>query len=238
MHVLAACKMALSLGRYTWRHNEVLSKICLAVEAALVINEKEFIHAADSTTSGGTPATQPVRSILQTANDWKLAADLDGSRNYPACMKQSGLRPDMVVYSESSRTMIVIELTVPFESNISSSHEYKLAKYEGLLKEIHKYGYRTHMFAVEVGARGLATTSLYDLLKRLGLSNRTRARFLKQSAETAERASYWVWLKRNDKEWKPEESPWKNSLHEKRAMSNLNSASSTKITIRRNSSVG
>ena len=62
-------------------------------------------------------------------------------------------------------------------------------------------GYKPHLFAVEVGARGFAGASAYSLLKRLGLSNPSWSKNLKLMTEAAERASYWLWLKRGDETW-------------------------------------
>ena len=147
------------------------------------------------------PPTLPKESILEVANDWKMATDLPGMKEYPDVIKESGLRPDMVLISESSRTVVIVELTVPYESNMSESHEFKMAKYEGLAREIRQKGYRTQLFAVEVGARGLAGGTVYSLFQRLGLSGQARSRYLKQVAEAAEKASCWIWTKRNEKNW-------------------------------------
>ena len=142
--------------------------------------------------------------IFDAAEDWRVTADLDGwQENYPSFVKENGGRPDIVLISEATKTLILVELTVPFESNIGERHEFKMAKYEDLLKQLHRKGYVTHMFAVEVGARGLVGASVYSLLKRVGLSGGKRTRSLKHIAEAAERESYWIWLKRDNREWKP-----------------------------------
>jgi hypothetical protein len=209
-HVLSSCKEALGSGRYTWRHNQVLRKLAEAVDVARrSANEKTTKQAAAhhslrsvARPAGKTmPSTLPMEGMLDVANDWKIAADLPCMREYPTVIKESGLRPDMVLISETSRTIVVVELTVPYESNMSESHEFKLAKYEGLMNDIHRKGYRTQLFAVEVGARGLAGATVYSLLQRLGLSGQARSRYLKQLAEAAEKASCWIWTKRNDKTW-------------------------------------
>jgi hypothetical protein len=196
-HVLSACKEALGSGRYTWRHNEVLKKISEAVDGA----RKKANEKRSGQDRVAPSRAKPVEGILDAASDWKMAVDLPGVREYPEVVKQSGLRPDMVLSSESSRTLVMVELTVPYESNMSESHEFKLAKYEGLTSDIRKQGYKTLLFAVEVGARGLAGASVYSLLKRLGLPNQTCSRYIKQIAEAAEKASCWIWSKRKERTW-------------------------------------
>ena len=101
-------------------------------------------------------------------------------RSYLDVIKRHNVRPDVALVSELSKTAVVVELTVPFESNMSESHEFKLAKYEELVSGLHHSGCKAHTFAVEVGARGLVGTSAYYLFKRLGLPSRERTRYLKQ----------------------------------------------------------
>ena len=186
-HVLSACKEALAKGRYTWRHNQVLGRVVEAIEEAKKVN-------------GSSPSSQP-RSILGGANDWKITADLPGRRDYPCVIQSNNCRPDIVLTSEAGKVCIVVELTVPFESNMSERHEIKLAKYEGLCTELRRHGFKTLLFAVEVGARGFCGSSAYSLLKQLGLQASATSRYLRLMAEAAEKASYWIWLKRNDKGW-------------------------------------
>ena len=76
-----------------------------------------------------------------------------------------------------------------------------MAKYEELCTKLHQEGFKTHQFAVEVGARGFCGATAYNLLKQLGLSNQRCSQHIRLMAEAAEKASYWIWLKRMDKSW-------------------------------------
>ena len=113
-HVLSACKTSLASGRYTWRHNQVLGKLFQAIEEAIASNVPE--------TRNG------LKSVLEGIADWKITADLPGKGAYPSIIRESNARPDIVVTSESRKAMILIELTVPYESNMSGSHEFKMGK--------------------------------------------------------------------------------------------------------------
>ena len=95
-------------------------------------------------------------------------------KGYPDVISRTSLRPDAVLISEASHIVVLVELTVPYETNVSESHQYKAAKYEGLLQEIRNAGYKTYIYPVEIGARGMAGSSAYTLLKKLGLSNQAR----------------------------------------------------------------
>src|SRR5215469_6046301 len=198
MHVLSACKEALARGRYTWRHNQVLGKIVNAVkDARKVSSAKKPEQAVKSWKSKWTQR----KDLLGGASDWKIVADLPGRRSHPSLIQESNCRPDIVLTSEEGKTCIIIQLTVPYESNMSERHEAKMAKYEELCSSICHQGLKTLLFAVEVGARGFCGTSAYNLLKQLGLPSQQKTRYVRAIAEAAERASYWIWLKRNDKEW-------------------------------------
>ena len=61
--------------------------------------------------------------MLDGACDWKVAADLPGKGVYPELVRSCNVRPDIVVTSEMSKRMVIIELTVPYETNLSGSHE-------------------------------------------------------------------------------------------------------------------
>ena len=60
-------------------------------------------------------------------------------------MKETGARPDLIIMSESCKILVVVELTVPYETNMSESHEYKVAKYEELMESLHRGGFITHI---------------------------------------------------------------------------------------------
>ena len=110
------------------------------------------------------------------------------------------MRPDIALHSDSSKQVILIELTVPYESRMEEAHIYKTEKYAGLASTLKKAGLRVKIFAIEVGARGFVGTSAYDLMKQLAISGKKRTRALKAMAEAAERSSSWIWSRRNQNE--------------------------------------
>lgn len=204
-HVLSACKVALGQGRYTWRHNKVLSEVAAAVDGArLKANSKVsprvtntyFLRAGQSYHSkvdGGSAS-----SILDGANDWEIAVDLPGRGAYPDAIRRFKQRPDIVLYATGTRQIVMVEVTVPFESRLEEQHMFKMAKYSDLVTDLRNDGYGARCYAIEVGARGLLAATAYDLCKQLGLRGRARSRALKSFSETAEKASCWLWSKRND----------------------------------------
>ena len=137
-------------------------------------------------------------NLLSSAADWQISGDLPSLDAYPEIIKSSGQRPDIVVYSESLKSVIMVELTVPFETRIEFQHQYKMAKYEDLANQIRKSGYAAVIMAVEVGARGFVGTSVYNLLTRLGLKSKKRTKAMKNLAVIAEKSSSWLWSRRNE----------------------------------------
>ena len=140
--------------------------------------------------------------ILGEADDWECTADLPECNPYPQIIRKTGLRPDIVLHSQKTKQILLIELTVPYESRIEEAHVYKTEKYADLVTGLREDGFQARVFAVEVGARGFIGSSAYDLMKHLSISGKSRTRTLRAMAEAAETSSSWIWSRRN-----------KNQLH-------------------------
>ena len=70
--------------------------------------------------------------LLNGASDWKVSADLKTSRQFPVHIIQTEKRPDIVAWSDSKKTILLKELTVPWEENREEAHEWKTNRYETL----------------------------------------------------------------------------------------------------------
>ena len=97
-------------------------------------------------------------------------ADIDKQLKFPSHIFVTLLRPDIVIYSNARRILIMIELTCPCEQNIGSAHVFKTSKYSYLIAMCQKAGWVFHFFAVEVGAWGYASVSLKICFSKLDLS--------------------------------------------------------------------
>ena len=71
--------------------------------------------------------TPPV-GILHHASDWVLLADLNSNYCFPVHIAFTQLRPDITIFSNSLRKVILIELTCPCEENMESWHSTKINK--------------------------------------------------------------------------------------------------------------
>ncbi|GFO02902.1 polyprotein [Plakobranchus ocellatus] len=145
-HVLSSCKVALSQGRYTWRHNRVLRELVSVISTA-----KGEIHPSSTsstvfTTEGGVKKWHGGRitinihrkSLLDGCNDWVVSADLPEWERHPDVIRKTALRPDIVIHSASTQQIIMVELTVPYESRMEKAHAFKKKKIPGLDKRTKK----------------------------------------------------------------------------------------------------
>ncbi|KAK0152038.1 hypothetical protein N1851_006609 [Merluccius polli] len=126
-HILSSCSKALGEGRYRWRHDQVLKaladSICMAIQHSktqaapkqsitfIRAGQKEQHHRPSST--GG---------LLTTARDWQLQVDLVRQLKFPGNITATSLCPDMVLTSESTKQVVILELTVPWEDRIEEAH--------------------------------------------------------------------------------------------------------------------
>ena len=95
----------------------------------------------------------------------------------------------------------MIELTCPSEENFQKQHLAKLARYTDLEADCEAAGWKVHLFAVEVGARGNTAQSLTSCLRALGLKNRPLRKCLEEAGNEALRASFHVWVWRDSEKW-------------------------------------
>ena len=130
-----------------------------------------------------------------------MVADLSHSYMFPGHIAVSALRPDIVIYSNTSKRVIIVELTCPCEENMESWHSTKLLKYSGLASVISSNGWYCDLFTIEVGARGYCSRSVTTCLKRLGFCNNLAFASAKKFGEISIRASFCIWVAINSKVW-------------------------------------
>ena len=73
------------------------------------------------------------QAILLQANDWTFLYDLEGQLQFPIEAAVTSLRPDVVLFSRSSKTIVLLELTVPLEDNVHLVQDRKTTKYSVLV---------------------------------------------------------------------------------------------------------
>ena len=167
-HLLVNCKYALEQGRYTWRHDSVLKCMERALQELVTMfngRAKPSVFAevarkdfASSFVRAGqknkVPRDKPQRGLLEYANDWVVQVDFKNCNLvFPPCICATNLRPDAVLWSMNSRTVILLELTCCAEEGVSAAQTRKEARYEELLEEIRATKtWTARLLTVEVGA--------------------------------------------------------------------------------------
>eukprot|EP00057_Strongylocentrotus_purpuratus_P031916 XP_786079.3 PREDICTED: uncharacterized protein LOC580961 [Strongylocentrotus purpuratus] len=144
-HILAGCPIGLQQGRYTWRHNRVLGIIGDALKTRLSEHNQKptqtqasfihFVREGEATNVSGRRSTGRQRTCLDGASDWNIRIDLGEKLIFPPAIVVTNLRPDVVIWSPTSKRAILLELTVPHGANMQRAHERKSRKYEELLLE-------------------------------------------------------------------------------------------------------
>ena len=130
-----------------------------------------------------------------------MIVDLKGSLRIPSNITITNLRPDMVLVSQSTQQLGIVELTVPNENRIEVSSELKKAKYAPLVEEVRQKGWRVNIWAVEVGCKGFPARSMTVLLRDVGYTGKERKNILRKIGDVAEEASRAIWRWSSIKEW-------------------------------------
>ena len=204
-HILSGCKVGLQQGRYRWRHDQVLRELADTLEKERKRHRPtprkpqfiQFVLAGEKTRS--TPIQ--TSSLLDGAS-WEMQVDLVKKLVFPPIV-QTTLRPDIVLWSTQRKSIILVELTVPWEEGCDKAHQRKSSKYQELVEMCRQRGWKAWLFPVEVGCRGFPAQSVWRLFKSIGTRGNQRRAAVRRLGEQAERASCWLWHRREDKEWKP-----------------------------------
>ncbi len=178
-HILNNCKVSLDQGRFTLRHDSVLSYIV------------------------NTLKDQPQRPGVE------MYADLDGflinGGTIPQDIIATTDRPDIVLVDRASREVTIGELTVPFERNINEAHKRKVEKYSSLKNDIEDNGYTCTVLCFEIGSRGFIPKATKQCIHGLMAKYNSKCKFLKchinKLCKLVILASYIIFNARKDPVW-------------------------------------
>lgn len=106
---------------------------------------------------------------------------------FPENIVEISLRPDIVIFSEALKQVVMLEPTVPWEERMEEASERKREEYTELVEDCHRQGWR---------ARCLTTESFCKAYSVLGMMGASRRRAVCSASEAAERASQWLWIQR------------------------------------------
>ena len=89
-----------------------------------------------------------------SSNRQQITVDLDASYHIPSHIASTDLRPDIVMWSDLKKTVLLIELTVCFETNYAEARERKRNKYYSLKAEIQGRGCCALIVPIQPGYAG------------------------------------------------------------------------------------
>ena len=206
-HILSGCHFSLKGGRFKYHHDKVLS--------VFVTHLKQFVgtivpvkphHGIKFVKAGHTyrkrSSSKKLPGLLFLVKDWQVYDDLDDSLQVPEFLTVTSLRPDVLLMSPTIKRVILIELTCPAEENLTDRHFDKIEKYSPLREAIEASGWTCDLFAIEVGARGFCSKFFIQALKELGFCNKLISTIKAEVSYASLRASFWIWMAREDKEWR------------------------------------
>ena len=164
----------------------------------------KFVRPGYDSTRNTAVSRRPLssESILLQADDWQFLFDLGTDQLlFPPEVAATTLRPDGVFPSQSTKTVILLELTVPLEDRVHAAHDRKKSKYTPLESSCEENGFRVHLIPIEVGCLGYCPHSLLQSLETLGLPRSTARHIRTECSRVALRCSYLLYLRREIREW-------------------------------------
>lgn len=111
------------------------------------------------------------------------------------------LRPDGVIWSVLTRTVILLELTCCAEEGIEAAQMRKEARYADLMSLASECKWAPTLLTLEVGARGLVCSKTLHAFTKLGFSSPSARSLCKSLSEVVARCSYAIYLGHSSPAW-------------------------------------
>ena len=127
-----------------------------------------------------------------------FTTDLGDTYQFPLHITPTTLRPDMVWWDDDQKQLVIIELTVCFETSFEAAVERKETKYHDLVISAERAGYNTTLITLEMGSRGVPhPPGFIQLAHELFMSRKELSKLLHQTSQAAITGSYQIWCTRN-----------------------------------------
>lgn len=129
-HIINICPVALKQGRFTWRHDSVLSHLTTKIKSITTPNTEVFSDINGHDINGFT---------------------IPGDIHPPGGI---GSKPDLVILNRSEKRIALLELTCSLQRNTENAHVRKTRKYTNLASDIESKGFKVHLLPFEVSSEG------------------------------------------------------------------------------------
>ena len=132
-----------------------------------------------------------------TAPSANISADL-GVYTFPHHIVPTDLRPDIVLWDDTLRKIVLIELTICFETSFHHAAEWKGLKYEDVVARARSVGYTGRVITLQVGSRVIIDHAGFSHLKQeFSISKQDFAQLLTRISLLVVEESYKIWCQRN-----------------------------------------
>ena len=127
------------------RHNRVLQELATTIITAKGETTRHKTNALIFTTEGGAKLWhgRSVRTANQRkcrcCDDWDVSADLSKQDSHPSIIKNTRLRPHILIHSAATQ-LIMVGLTILYENRMEEAYIYKRDKYPNLTKKLENVG--------------------------------------------------------------------------------------------------
>ena len=140
-----------------------------------------------------------IKCVLPTT--MRMTVDIEGRYTFPLHISTTDLRPDIVLWDDTAKSVTLIELTVCFESCFEDARERKESRYADLLQNLQGVSYTASLITLEVGSRGLLHMPGFRKLSSLLHMDKKQSQLLHvQTVSEAIKGSYRIWCMRNSQQ--------------------------------------
>ena len=105
------------------------------------------------------------------------------------------------MWSDKSKMVMWIELTSPWEENMTTWYFEKHDKYSKIVDAAEGNGWKVVPLCVEVGARGYINDKWHHMTRALKLDKRMNKRLRDAVSDVAVRCSYFLYVCLRRREW-------------------------------------
>ena len=183
-HILNGCHTALQQGRYSWRHDSVLSHLSQSLSSLLPSTHKLYVDLDDQRAMETPQATCTI----------------------PPELVSTALRPNIVI-REGQNDLRILELTVPTNTpdGLRNARERKQNKpeYGSLINDLEATGLSVMYDTIEIGSLGHFTSATTEAIIQSIPFDRIQSanRILLEAAKVAIACSHQIFLAHKLSEW-------------------------------------
>ena len=113
-------------------------------------------------------------------------------------ISNSSPRPEIILWCQKAKEMSLLELTVCFEENFTTSSEYKKNKYSNFVSASNQAVWSAHLYTLKVGSRGLVDCSSIEPILRFLKFSKPSSNFLfRKMCTISIGTSFAIWCRRN-----------------------------------------